>query len=379
MLRALAYMLGAVVVTIVVHAYVERRLLRAAELAEPWRGRARVATWTASLLLPLGMVGLLMMRTLPRAIQSPIMWCAFTWVGVLGFLLPLLVAQQIGSLAMRRSPADPSRRRAFGRLVALATGGASLVLGAAATAIAHLPVEVRRVRVPIEKLPPRARGYRIAQISDVHVSATIGRARVEELVARVNALAPDLIAITGDLVDGSVKELGALVAPLADLRARDGVFFVTGNHEYLSGADEWLAHLASLGVRVLRNERVALGGFDLAGIDDPSGKDWIEGHGADLDKALAARDDSHPTILLAHRPDHVAEAARAGVALQLSGHTHGGQLAPIGWTLERIHQPYVQGLYKVADTTLFVTSGAGYWGPPMRLGTRAEIVLVELS
>jgi predicted MPP superfamily phosphohydrolase len=372
-------MLGAFVVTIAVHAYVERRLVRAADLAEPWRRRARISLWTASLLLPLGMFGLLGMRDLPRAIQSPIMWCAFMWVGVLGFLLPLLLVGQIGTLALRPGPADPSRRRAFGRIIALASGGASVVLGGAATAIAHLPVEVRRIRVPLAKLPPAARGYRIAQISDVHVSATIGRARVEELVTRVNALEPDLIAITGDLVDGSVKELGALVAPLANLRARDGVFFVTGNHEYLSGADEWLAHLATLGVRVLRNERVEMRGFDLAGIDDPSGADWIEGHGPDLAKALGARETNRPTILLAHRPDHVADAARAGVALQLSGHTHGGQLAPIGWTLERIHQPYVCGLYQVDKTTLFVTSGAGYWGPPMRLGTRAEIVLVELS
>jgi hypothetical protein len=120
-------------------------------------------------------------------------------------------------------------------------------------------------------------------------------------------------------------------------------------------------------------------GFDLAGIDDPAGADWIEGHGADLAKALRSRDASRPTILLAHRPDHVKEAARAGVALQLSGHTHGGQLAPIGWTLERIHQPYVCGLYRIGETTLYVTSGAGHWGPPMRLGTRAEIVLVELD
>jgi predicted MPP superfamily phosphohydrolase len=371
-------MLGAVVVTALVHAYIERRL-RATELAEPWRKRARVATWSVALLLPLGMAGLLGMRDWPRAIQSPIMWCAFSWVGVLGFLLPLLLVGQLGSLAMRQVPANPSRRRAFARIVALASGSASVVLGGAATAIAHLPVEVRRVRVPLAKLSPDMRGYRIVQVSDVHVSATIGRGRVEELVTRVNALDADLIAITGDLVDGSVKELGELVAPIAGLRARDGVYFITGNHEYLSGADEWLAHLKTLGIRVLRNELVRMRGLDLAGIDDPSGAEWLEGHGPDLAKALRDRDATRPTILLAHRPSHVRDAAAAGVALQLSGHTHGGQLAPIGWTLERIHAPWVCGLYQVAGTTLYVTSGAGYWGPPMRLGTRAEIVLFELD
>ena len=378
MLRALAYLFGAVVVTLVVHAYLERRLVRATDLAEPWRKRARVATWAVSLLLPAGMLGLLTMRAAPRALQAPIMWSAFTWVGLLVFLLPLLIAGHVVSLA-RQVPVDPSRRRAIARLVAIVSGGASVVLGAASTAIAHLPIQARRVRVALAKLPPDLRGYRIVQISDVHVSATIGRAFVEELVARVNELAPDLIAITGDLVDGSVKELGPLVAPLADLRARDGVWFVTGNHEYLSGADEWLAHLATIGVRALRNARVAIRGFDLVGIDDPSGSRWIEGHGSDLARALEARDETRPAILLAHRPDHVGDASRAGIALQLSGHTHGGQLAPIGWTLERLHQPYVCGLYRVSSTALYVTSGAGFWGPPMRLGTRAEIAVIELD
>jgi predicted MPP superfamily phosphohydrolase len=377
-LRALAYIAGAVAVTVLVHAYLERRLVHATDLAEPWRKRARIATWAASLLLPAGMIGLLTMRDAPRSLQAPIMWSAFTWVGLLAFLLPLLVIGHVATIA-RQVPADPSRRRAIARIVAVVSGGASVVLGAASTAIAHLPLQSRRVRVSLAKLPSELRGYRIAQISDVHVSATIGRELVDELVARVNELSPDLIAITGDLVDGSVKELGPLVAPLAALRARDGVWFVTGNHEYLSGAEEWLAHLATLGVRVLRNERVAIRGFDLVGIDDPSGSRWLEGHGSDLARALASRDESRPAILLAHRPDHVDEASRAGVALQLSGHTHGGQIAPVGWTLERLHQPYVCGLYRVSRTALYVTSGAGFWGPPMRLGTRAEIALIELD
>jgi hypothetical protein len=224
-------------------------------------------------------------------------------------------------------------------------------------------------------------GYRLVQISDVHVSATIGRGLVESLVATVNALEPDLVAITGDLVDGSVKELGPLVESLARLRARDGVYFVTGNHEYLSGVAEWLAFLPSLGIRVLRNEHARIGGdegFDLIGIDDQSGGSWVKGHGPDLSAALHGRDAARASVLLAHRPDDVLEAARHGIGLQLSGHTHGGQIAPIGWALERIRQPRVFGLYEVGATTLYVTSGAGYWGPPMRLGTRAEIVVFEL-
>ncbi|HEY1955628.1 MAG TPA: metallophosphoesterase [Polyangiaceae bacterium] len=375
MLRALAYFVGAVVVTAIVHAYLHRRLVRDAGFSSRV---ARVITWALAALLPAGMIGLLMMRDAPRALQAPVMWCAFVWIGALGFLLPIVLASE----AVRPLPKSPERRRALARIVGLAGGAATLALGGASIAIAEMPLVVRRVRVRLPGLGASLRGYTIAQISDVHVSATIGRARVEAIVAAVRALAPDLVAVTGDLVDGSVPELGPLLAPLGELRAKDGVFFVTGNHEYLSGAEEWLAFLPSLGLRALRNERVAIGGedgFDLIGVDDPSGSSWLPGHGTDLEAATRGRDRARASVLLAHRPDDVHDAAARGIGLQISGHTHGGQIEPVGWALERMHQPYVCGLYEVGETVLYVTSGAGYWGPPMRLGTRAEIVLFELS
>jgi len=375
-LRALAYFLGAVVVTAIVHAYLHRRLVRDAEL--PWSRGARALTWALAALLPAGMVGLLTMRTAPRALQAPLMWSAFLWVGALGFLLPIVLLSE----PARALPKSAERRRALARIVGLAGGAATLALGGASVAIAEMPLVVRRVRVRLPGLGAKMRGYRIAQVSDVHVSATIGRGRVEAIAAAVRALAPDLVAVTGDLVDGSVAELGPLLAPLGDLHAKDGVFFVTGNHEYLSGAGEWLAFLPSLGMRPLRNERVAIGGeggFDLIGVDDPSGASWLPGHGTDLETATRGRDPSRASVLLAHRPDDVADAAARGIGLQISGHTHGGQIEPIGWALERMHQPYVCGLYEIGRTILYVTSGAGYWGPPMRLGTRAEIVLFELE
>ncbi len=383
MLRALAYVLGATLVTAVVHAYLHRRLVRDTELPAPWRGRARAATWGLAALLPAGMVGLLTMREAPRALQAPLMWCAFVWVGVLGFLLPLVLAgEAVRVWAGREAPADPSRRRAMARLVGVASGLATVLLGGAAVATAEMPLAVRRLRVRLAGLGIRKSGYRIVQVSDVHVSATIGAALVEAIVARVNALQPDLVAITGDLVDGGVAELGPLLAPLARLRARDGVFFVTGNHEYLSGAEEWLAFLPSLGIHALRNARVAIGGedgFDLIGVDDQSGGDWLPGHGTDLPRATGGRDRRRASVLLAHRPDDVRDAAARGIGLQISGHTHGGQVVPIGWALERMHQPYVYGRYEVGGTVLYVTSGAGYWGPPMRLATRAEIACFELD
>ncbi len=363
MMRFIAYLASALVVTTAVHLYLHRRLVRDTALTT-WRRPACIALFAGAALLPLGMVGLLVMRTASRSFTAPLMWCAFTWVGLLLFLLPMML---VGEL---RRPTDPARRR----VMAGAMGALTLVLGGASAVIAQLPLIVRRFRIPLANLGASMSGYKVVQISDLHVSATIGRELVEAVVARVNALDPDLIAITGDLVDGSVKDLGPLLAPLAALRARDGVYFVTGNHEYLSGVDEWVAFMPTLGFRVLRNERVAIGGehgFDLIGIDDPSGT-------PDLHAALRGRDTTRASVLLAHRPDEVAAAARHGIGLQLSGHTHGGQVSPLGWLLERAHQPYVFGLYAVEKTALYVTSGAGYWGPPMRLGTRAEIALFEL-
>jgi len=215
----------------------------------------------------------------------------------------------------------------------------------------------------------------------VHVGPTIGRTFIEQIVAQANAANPDVIAITGDLVDGSVEELREHVAPLAQLKARYGVYFVTGNHEYYSGAQAWCEELERLGIRVLRNERVSIGGadasFDLAGIDDAHAHQFGNGHGADLARAVLGRDPSRELVLLAHQPRAVFEAVEHGVGLQLSGHTHGGQIWP--WTyLVRLQQPVVAGLARFSDTQVYVSRGTGYWGPPMRLAAPAEITRVTL-
>jgi predicted MPP superfamily phosphohydrolase len=273
---------------------------------------------------------------------------------------------------------DPGRRLAVSRLFA---GGAALLgIGTSAAGLASAlgPVEVKRVRVAIDRLTRAASGTRIVQLTDVHVGPTIGKGFIEDIVARVNTLRPDVVAITGDLVDGSVGELAEHVAPLAKLEAKHGVYFVTGNHEYYSGADEWIAHLATLGVRVLRNERVRIGGgegFDLAGIDDHSAQG--RGHGSDLAKALDGREPDRACVLLAHQPRGIDLADKLGVDLQLSGHTHGGQIFP--WNLAvRLQQPFVAGLHKLARAQIYVSQGTGYWGPPMRVGTAAEITEIEL-
>jgi predicted MPP superfamily phosphohydrolase len=202
------------------------------------------------------------------------------------------------------------------------------------------------------------------------------------VVELINEQEPDVVAIVGDLVDASVEELRGDVAPLADLVSRQGVYFVTGNHEYFVETEPWMRHLPTLGVDVLRNERVAIrrGGaaFDLAGIDDRIAADsGVPGHGADLDAALDGRDDAVPVVLLAHQPVMVEQARAAGVDLQLSGHTHGGQLWPFDYAV-RLDQPAVDGLSRFGDTQLFVSTGAGNWGPAMRVGARPEVVVVEL-
>jgi predicted MPP superfamily phosphohydrolase len=240
-------------------------------------------------------------------------------------------------------------------------------------------VQVKKIRIGLRRVRPGRTGYKIVQLSDVHVGPTIGRAFIEQIVATTNALEPDLIVITGDLVDGSVAVLKDAVAPIARLKAKDGVFFVTGNHEYYSGVDEWLAYLTTLGIRVLRNERVVIGegaeAFDLAGVDDWSAHG--EGHGPDLTRALKGRDRARLCILLAHQPKQIVEAAHADVDLQLSGHTHGGQLFPFGF-LVRLQQPYVAGYHVREGTASYVSRGTGYWGPPMRVGAPAEITQIEL-
>jgi predicted MPP superfamily phosphohydrolase len=382
--RLLVFLAVVLSITAAIHYYLWARLVRDPLWPAPWMN---VGTWLVAALgasIPLGFVA---SRFLSRDAASPLAWIAFVWMGAMFLMVVFLVPAELvrwipnvwGSGADEL--ASPERRRLFARGIALVVGGAGLGLSGLGIRNALAPVKVERVRVMLRELPGPLAGFRIAQLTDVHVGPTIGRAFVEQLVERTNALSPDLIAITGDLVDGSVAELGPLVAPLGDLRARHGVFFVTGNHEYYSGADEWIAFLEGLGIRVLRNERVTVEHdgalLDVAGVDDWEASQF-EGHGRDLAKALEGRDRDRKLVLLAHQPKQIEEAAALGVDLQISGHTHGGQIKPFNY-LVRLQQPYVQGLHDHGNAKLYVSPGTGYWGPPMRLGVEAEITLLELA
>jgi predicted MPP superfamily phosphohydrolase len=234
--------------------------------------------------------------------------------------------------------------------------------------------------VQIAGLDRRLAGFRIALFSDAHLGTIRRRSAMEQLVETVNGTEPDMVAVLGDLIDGSVADLGDDVAPLADLQSPYGSFFVTGNHEYYSGAQEWVDYLPDLGVRVLSNERLAIerGGaaFDLAGVTDVTGEDYSDS--PDYEAALAGRSPERPVVLLCHQPVDVGKAVEYGVDLQLSGHTHGGQLWPFHYIIAA-QQGALSGLSRINDTQLYVTSGAGFWGPPMRVGADPEIVVIELN
>ncbi|MER7401993.1 metallophosphoesterase [Streptomyces sp. NPDC000070] len=273
------------------------------------------------------------------------------------------------------TPTGPSRRLFVSRVVAGAAAAAAVgTVGYGTYGVLRGP-KVKRVAVPLAKLPRAAHGFRIAVVSDVHLGPVLGRGFAQKVVDTINATQPDLIAVVGDLVDGSVKDLGPAAAPLAQLRARHGSYFVTGNHEYFSGAEQWVEEVRRLGLVPLENARRELPHFDLAGVNDVTGED--EGQGPDYARALGDRDTARACVLLAHQPVQIHDAVDYGVDLQLSGHTHGGQLWP-GNLLAAAANPTVAGLERYGDTQLYVSRGAGAWGPPTRVGAPSDITLVEL-
>ncbi|MEU0407907.1 metallophosphoesterase [Streptomyces griseorubiginosus] len=401
------------------HWYVWRRLVR--ETTAPGTAGRRLGT-TVFLTGPMLMLAafLASQTGLPFWLVRALSWPAYLWVAVALYLLLGVIAGEAvrpaltwwlrrraerTQSAVQAPPAEPvkvpdeapapppvttssavpadeapaknlSRRMFAARLV----GGATAAVAAGTVGYGTYGVlrgpRVKRVKVPLAKLPRSAHGYRIAVVSDVHLGPVLGRGFSERVVATVNATQPDLIALVGDLVDGSVDDLRSAVEPIAGLRARDGAFFVTGNHEYISGAEQWTAHVQELGLKLLANDRVELASFDLAGVNDVTGEDHDDG--PDLQAALKDRDPSRTSVLLAHQPVFVDEAVRHGVDLQLSGHTHGGQLWPMNYVAE-LANPTVAGLERYGDTQLYVSRGAGAWGPPTRVGAPSDVTVVELA
>ena len=339
-------------VWIALHVYAARPLLVAAAA----EGVRPLIAWSVVLVLPfVSMMPLFARRS------SFAQWAGYATMSLFSMLLVLVVTSDVLRVALRIVSATVSPRAMS--FATLAAAGALAVVGF---------VQARRPRVVSEQIPAPL-DYRIVQWSDVHIGPTIQRRFVESLVERTNALNADAIVITGDLVDGHVDALRDAIAPLADLRARDGVFVVTGNHEYYWRPGEWIKEFGRLGLTFLKNEhRVINDDLVIAGVTDPAGQK------PDAALALAGAPRDAFRVLLAHRPQVAQAASELGVNLQLSGHTHGGQFFPFN-LLIRWFQPVVAGLHRVGETLLYVSRGTGYWGPPSRLGVGGEITLIELT
>ena len=327
-------------------------------------GRAATAlTWLG--LLCMGLFSSLFVLTLLRDGLLVLAWGGVMLAGWFGF-----------------SGFDP------GDLVSLQTASAVAVplLGLAATLWgfwnARRTARVVRVDVPIAGLPAALHGFTVAQISDIHVGPTIRQQYLARIVAWVNALGADMVAITGDLVDGRVTDLQRHVEPLSGLRSTHGTFFVTGNHEYYSGAHAWIDELRRLGLTVLMNEHVVLrhdtAALVLAGVADYGAHHFDEAHRGDPARSLVgAPADAPIRVLLAHQPRSAQAASSAGFDLQLSGHTHGGQFWP--WNhFVKFQQPFTAGLNKLKNLWVYTNSGTGYWGPPKRFGVPSEITHLRL-
>jgi uncharacterized protein len=321
-----------------------------------------------------------------RAIRSPKFADLLAWIGVLSMgvfssLLALTLLRDVILLASHFFLTAPQAAS-----LAVLTARGTLVLTALVTLVG-LIIALRKPRVvhvdiPVTNLPKALHGFSIAQISDVHVGSTIKRGFVESIVAVANGLKADLIAVTGDLVDGSVQQLSSHTAPLAGLAARHGAFFVTGNHEYYSGERAWTEEIKRLGLQVLKNEHVVLNhdgaSLVLAGVTDLSAHHFNADEHSDPVAALrGAPADAGARILLAHQPNSAPAAARAGFDVQISGHTHGGQFWPWNWFVG-FFQPFTGGLYRLKNLWVYVNRGTGYWGPPNRFGVPSEITRIRL-
>jgi predicted MPP superfamily phosphohydrolase len=343
--------------------YVGAHLLGAA----PITGAVRALAWTAVLVvawLPLAALFSARQESTERRKAGPfgrlLDWSAYTAMGLSSLLIVSFIVTDI------------LRVHTTARIaLAVLSGAAFLTL--VGVVLARRP-RVVRVTVPIQDLPSDLAGFRILQLSDLHIGPTIRRPFVDAVVDRANALRPDLIAVTGDVADGLVPDLRDHVAPLGRLKAPHGTYFVTGNHEYYWDVRGWTRELQRLGLEVLSNEhrvvtrgtgRLLVAGVnDLSAAGDPAG-------------AVAGAPPSDVRVLLAHQPRSAFAAKAAGYDLQLSGHTHGGQYFPFN-LLVRLFEPFVAGLHRLESMWLYVSRGTGYWGPPLRLGAPAEITLLEL-
>lgn len=353
------------------HAYIGWRLLPALDLGGVGVMLAIVGLAISTFLVPLAMLARFVVAR--QALADRLSWLGGLAMGLLSSVLVLTVLRDLVlALANRPSLAAP-------------TAIAVLALASLFTLVGYVNARrvarIVRVDIPLTNLPDELAGFTIVQLSDIHVGPTIKRAYVQAIVDRVNQLDADLVAITGDVVDGSVAQLRAHTAPLGSLRTRHGSYVVTGNHEYYAGATAWMLEFERIGLRGLHNRHVVINHhgarFVLAGVTDYSAAAFDAAQASDPAAALAGSPPDLPRILLAHQPRSATAAVAAGFDLQLSGHTHGGQFWP--WNhFVPLQQPFTAGLHRLGRLAVYTSRGTGYWGPPKRFGAPSEITLLRL-
>ncbi len=370
------------------HYYVWIRLVRDTGISGIYRNILSFVILLMGIMFP---VIIFTSRAFPNIHYRPVLWIAYFWLGIIMLLVFSFLAIDIVKIliwvmsksGLINSSGYSSERRKF--IAGITSFSASaVVLGAAGYGVGKYlsKAKIKRLMINLSGLGSQFKGFKIIQISDLHIGQLMTKENLAQIVEQVNGTGPDIVAITGDLVDGNTSILVDDISPLRKLKTRYGVYFVTGNHEYYSGVDEWIEELKKMNIIVLQNERVKIkiddDYFYLAGVPDKQGARFSKEHTPDYDKTLTGTDRSKPLVLLAHQPVQVKQASKYKVDLMLSGHTHGGQIWPFH-LLVYLQQPYLKGLYKVGKTNLYVNQGTGCWGPPIRIGSENEITEIVLG
>ena len=381
-MRRSGFFVRAIGIVVLLHIYIGLRLIPELPVGPVFHGLAALWLVLSCGLIPLGMLA----RTFERQpLADRLAWIGLLTMGFFSSLLVLTVLRDVALASLLTIDALWPHSVPLARW-RMDSAAAVPLLALLSTAVgfvnARRRARVVTVDVPIESLPAALDGFTIVQISDIHVGPTIKQRYVDAIVDAVNRLKPDLIAVTGDIVDGSVAQLSAHTRPLGRLSARYGAYLVTGNHEYYSGADQWIAEFERLGLHVLLNEHVVLDHDGarvlIAGVTDYTAEHFDPSHRSDPAAALAgAPGDVRVRVLLAHQPRTAPAAADAGFTLQLSGHTHGGQFFPWNFFV-RLQQPFTAGLARLNNLWVYTSRGTGYWGPPKRLGAPSEITRLRL-
>ncbi|MBV1775110.1 metallophosphoesterase [Burkholderiaceae bacterium DAT-1] len=378
--RSSRFIVAVVALLLGLHAYIGWRILPVLALPDTLNVLVWIGLMLSALVIPLGL--------LSRFIAKPPLSDKLAWIGLLpmGWFSSAILLTFVRDIVLLGDALWSSLMRTPTSATLPYDSAIGVVaLAFMVTLIGY--INARRVAtvidivVPIANLPEALSGYTLVQLSDIHVGPTIKRNYIEKVVRRVNKLDADAVVITGDVVDGDVAHLQPHTAPLADLKSRDGTFAVTGNHEYYSGAHQWIAEWQRLGIRVLMNEHQLIRRGDailaLGGVPDYTAHHFDRSHQSDPVRAFSDSPDGAIRVLLAHQPRTIPAAEAAGTHLQLSGHTHGGQFWP--WNLfVPLQQPYVAGLVKHGSTWLYISRGTGYWGPPKRFGAPSEITRIRL-